>query len=183
MSSLPCRTEPRLTNAPEPSVDAFVRRHQAGLWRFLRLCGCRGAAAEDAAQEALVVAIRRGLVEAEPAVAASFLRQTARFVWLRDQRDERRRAAHQADAAERIWQQHLVDDDGAGWLEALDRCLEALPARSRTALARTYRDGLGRQELGAELGIGEHGVRTLLQRLRAALRDCIERRRRHEHDG
>lgn len=155
-----------------------MRRHQTGLWRFLRLCGCRGAAAEDAAQEALVLAIRRGLADEPHAVAAAFLRRTARFVWLRDRRDERRRAARQAAAAERIWQRELVTDDGAGWLEALDRCLGDLPDRSRRALQLTYRDGLGRAELGAELGIGEHGVRTLLQRLRAALRDCIERRRR-----
>lgn len=178
MSSVRCPAEIPLTNSPEDRVDAFVRRHQTGLWRYLRLCGCRGAATEDAAQEALVVAIRRGLVDEPDAVAAAFLRQSARFVWLRDQRDERRRAARQADAAERIWQRALVDDDGAGWLDALERCLDGLPERSRFALQRTYRDGLGRGELGAELGIGEHGVRTLLQRLRAALRDCIERRRR-----
>ena len=50
--------------------------------------------------------------------------------------------------------------------------------RHNVTFDRTYRDGLGRAELGAELGIGEHGVRNLLQRLRATLRDCIERRRR-----
>ncbi len=96
---------------------------------------------------------------------------------MRDQRDERRRAERQAEAAERVWQQQLAMDDGAGWLQALDACLGELPPRSRLALERTYRDGLGRKQLGDELGIGEHGVRTLLQRLRAGLRACIERRR------
>jgi len=161
--------------APDP-VAVFVERHQAGLWRFLRLLGCRGQQAEETAQDALVLALQRGMHQHDEHAAAAFLRQTAKFLWLREQRADRRRAERHAAAAERFWQHRLAPDDGAGWLTALDRCLQDLPARSRQALERTYRDGLGRSELGAELGIGEHGVRTLLQRLRAALRECIERR-------
>lgn len=170
------QTPPRPT--PATTVDpvaAFVRRHQAGLWRFLRVLGCRGLQAEAIAQDALVTALRRGI--ADDGAAAGFLRQTAKHLWFREQRDEARRAERHAAAAERLWARELAADDGAGWLAALDRCLAELPARSRLALDRTYRDGAGRAELGAELGIGEHGVRTLLQRLRAALRECIERRR------
>ncbi len=161
-------------------VATFVRRHQAAVWRFLHVLGCRGQQAEALAQDALVVALQRGVVAQADAAAAAFLRQTAKHLWLREQRGERRRAALHAEAAERAWQRDLLargDDDGAGWLAALDRCLRELPERSRVALERTYRDDLGRAALGAELGIGEHGVRTLLQRLRAALRTCIERRR------
>lgn len=179
-------TRPQRTAAPERTasasssddpVEAFVARHQRALWRFLRVLGCRGQQAEALALDALVLAIQRGVHLGEEAAAGPFLRQTAKFLWLREQRSDRRRAERQAEAAERLWQRELATDDGAGWLDALDRCLETLPPRSRQALERTYRDGLGRQELGAELGIGEHGVRTLLQRLRAGLRDCIERRR------
>jgi len=172
------QTPPR-TSLPETAPDRvadFVHRHQTGLWRFLRLLGCRGQQAEEIAQDALVLALQRG-VEATGDGAAAFLRQTAKFLWMREQRADRRRAERHAAAAELLWQQKLEVDAGDGWLAALDRCLETLPARSRQALDRTYRDGLGRSELGAELGIGEHGVRTLLQRLRATLRECIERRR------
>jgi len=163
-----------MSMADDDALAAFVRRHQAGLWRFLRMCGCDGQQAEEIAQDALLIALRRGRTGDD---AAAFLRQTAKFLWLRTRRDERRRAERHAAAAEHAWRNEFARDDGAGWMEALDRCLETLPARSRLALERTYRDGLGRRELGDELGIGEHGVRTLLQRLRAALRDCIERRR------
>jgi RNA polymerase sigma-70 factor (ECF subfamily) len=172
------QTPPRTSlqqTAPDP-VAEFVQRHQSGLWRFLRLLGCRGQQAEEIAQDALVLALQRGAHEAADG-AAAFLRQTAKFLWLKEQRANRRRAERHAVAAELLWQRELEVDDGEGWLLALDRCLEALPARSRQALDRTYRDGVGRKELGAELGIGEHGVRTLLQRLRASLRECIERRR------
>jgi RNA polymerase sigma-70 factor (ECF subfamily) len=160
------------------AVAAFVRRHQAAVWRFLRVLGCRGQQADAIAQDALVLALQRGVGGADDGDARAFLRQAARHLWLREQRDDRRRAARHAAAAERAWQRDVGDGDGAGWLDALDRCLAELPPRSRAALDRTYRDGLGRAELAAELGIGEHGVRTLLQRLRAALRECIERRRR-----
>lgn len=158
-------------------VTAFVRRHQVGAWRFLRVLGCRGQQAEAIVQDALVLALQKG-VHAEPdGDAAAFVRQTCKHLWLREQRADRRRAERHAAAAELLWQRDLEPDDGAGWLAALDHCLEQLPPRSRLALDRTYRDGLGRAQLGSELGIGEHGVRTLLQRLRAALRECIERRR------
>lgn len=175
VSRPPQQPTPRAETDP---VATFVRRHQASTWRFLRVLGCRGQQAEAIAQDALVVALGRGLVTADHAEVAAFLRQTCKHLWLREQRDDRRRAERHAAAAELLWQRDLASDDGAGWLAALDRCLEELPERSRSALDRTYRDGLGRAELASELGIGEHGVRTLLQRLRAALRECIQRRRR-----
>lgn len=159
-------------------IDRFVDRHQTALWRFLRVLGCRGQQAEALALDALVLALQRGVNDRDEGAAAAFLRQTAKFLWLREQRSDRRRAARHAEAAERLWQRDLGADAGDGWLDALDQCLEGLPERSRLALQRTYRDGLGRAELGGELGIGEHGVRTLLQRLRAGLRECIERRLR-----
>lgn len=185
---MPTLPRPRPADAPpapaEEAVATFVRRHQTALWRFLRVLGCRGQQAEAIAQDALVIALQRGLPDAssdpDQTAAGAFLRQTARHLWLREQRDLRRRAERHADAAEVAWQRDLGHDDGAGWLAALDHCLQGLPPRSRQVLERTYRDGLGRSAVAAELGIGEHGVRTLLQRLRAALRECIERRRRHD---
>jgi len=124
-----------------------------------------------------VVAIRRGVHTDAEIDAGGSLRQTAKHIWLREQRSDRRRTARHSEAAERLWQRELATDDGNGWLTALDRCLEELPARSRLALDRTYRDGASRSDLATELGIGEHGVRNLLQRLRASLRECIQRSR------
>ena len=166
----------RVRTEPDP-VAAFVARHQTATWRFLRVLGCRGQQAEAIALDALVLAVGKGMHTAAPGEVAAFLWRTCRHLWLREQRDDRRRAERHAEAVELLWRRDHAADDGAGWLDALDSCLAELPERSRRALEATYRDGLGRAELGAELGIGEHGVRTLLQRLRAALRTCIERRR------
>lgn len=158
-------------------ISAFVRRHQTGLCRFLRLAGA-GAQAEEMAQEAFLVAIRRGVADDGPDRAAAFLRQTAKNLWLRTRRDDRRRSQRQAELAEHLWQQHIdpADDQGDRWLEALAHCRDGLPPRSRLALDRTYRDGWSRAQLAAELAIGEHGARSLLQRLRKTLKDCIQRR-------
>lgn len=173
---------PVVTHPADPAratdpVAAFVHRHQLATWRFLRVLGCRGAEAESIVQDALVLALQKGVHERAEAAAAAFLRQTGKHLWLRTQRADRRRQARHAAAAERAFQRDLGDSDGSAWLAALRRCLEDLPARSRRALDATYRDGLSRAELATELGLGEHGVRTLLQRLRATLRQCIERRR------
>ena len=43
------------------------------------------------------------------------------------------------------------------------------------ALERHYRDGLDWHEVGHELGLRANGIKTLAQRARRVLRDCIER--------
>ena len=159
--------------AADDAAAAFVRRHQRGVWRFLRAIGCPAHAADEVAQDALLLALDRAVGEAE---AAGFLRQAAKFLWLRRQRDEGRQALRLAELGERLWLRDCAHDDGDGLLAALRLCIEALPPRSRLAVERTYGDDAGRAELAQELGIGEHGVRTLLQRVRAALRACIDRK-------
>ncbi len=56
-----------LPQAPDEVLTAFVRRHQVGLWRFLRVCGCRGARAEEIAQDALLIALQKGMTGREDA--------------------------------------------------------------------------------------------------------------------
>jgi hypothetical protein len=41
---------------------------------------------------------------------------------------------------------------------------------------RSYRDGEDRRTIALALGMKENGVKTLLQRVRAVLRACVERR-------
>ncbi|MEQ1632686.1 MAG: sigma factor-like helix-turn-helix DNA-binding protein [Planctomycetota bacterium] len=160
---------------PGPPDDpaSFVRRHQVSVFRFLRAAGCPAHAAEEVAQDALLLALERRIADDQ---APGFLRQAAKFLWLRRMRDEGRAQARLLDAADRLWQRDCADDDGDGLIAALRTCVEALPERSRLAIERVYRDGIGREQLAVELEIGEHGARTLLQRVRAHLRDCIERR-------
>jgi RNA polymerase sigma-70 factor (ECF subfamily) len=159
--------------AGEDPAAAFVRRHQRGVWRFLRALGCPAHAAEEIAQDAFLLALDHDVTDA---VAPAFLRQAAKFLWLRKQRDEGRAAQRLAAAAERLWQRDCARDDGEGLLAALRRCVEALPERSRLVVELVYRDDASRADVARELQLTEHGARALLQRLRGALRQCVERR-------
>lgn len=157
-------------------ASAFVRKHQVGLWRFLRSAGCDAALADELTQDALLVALRRDVAGREERTAAAFLRTTARNLWMKRRHRDRRRAERLIDAAELLWQSDAAHDDGNQLLDALQRCVSELPERSRAALERSYRDGASRQEMATELNLTEHGVRNMMQRLRKALRECIERR-------
>jgi RNA polymerase sigma-70 factor (ECF subfamily) len=157
-------------------ASAFVRKHQVGLWRFLRSAGCDAALADELTQDTLLIALRRDVASREQRTAAAFLRTTARNLWMKRRHSDRRRAERLIDAAEQLWQRDAAPDDGNQLLDALERCVAELPERSRTALERSYHDGATRQDLATELNLTEHGVRNMMQRLRKALRDCIERR-------
>jgi len=58
----------------------------------------------------------------------------------------------------------------------LDGCLERLPERSREMINARYRDGKSSEAIGRSLGMTPEAVRIGLLRIRAALRDCLERR-------
>lgn len=164
---------------PHTAADplaGLVRRHQHGVWRFLRLLGCRPADAEELAADAFVVAHQKGFVARSDAETAAFLRQTARFLWLRRQRRDRRDAERFAAAAELLWQRQCAADEGEAFVQALRECVAQLDGRPAEAVRLCYGDGLPQSEAAARLGLLPNGLKTLLQRLRAALRRCIERR-------
>ena len=164
--------------ATDVPVEDFVRRHQVAVWRLLRALGCPTHEAEELTQDAFLLALDRGVHEGDERAAGAFVRQTARHLWLHRQRDDRRRHRLLLAAAERLWQRDCERDDGAGLLAALDQCVQSLEGRSRRALDLFYREGCSRAELAQALGLGEHGARTLLQRVRAILKACVTRKAR-----
>ena len=167
--------QPGLGQRANDRVGALVRRHQRGLWRFLRGMGCPADAAEELVQDAFLILLDRPEVDEDR--VGSMLRGIVRNLWLRRHRDDNRREALVADAAEVLWCRDGAADDGDAWIDALRACVAALPERARHALERVYRDGATRKELAQELGIGEHGVRSMLNRARRRLHDCVTRRR------
>lgn len=168
------RPTPMATDRPDP--ETFVRRHQQALWRYARGLGAEPNLAEDLVQEAFVTALRR--FDGGPDAAAfAFLRTTVKHLWLRRRRDDARRAELLAEAADRLWQRAGGDDDGgARWLEQLRACTEQLTGRAREVVERFYGNGESRASIAQAFGMVENGVKTLLQRTRAALKACLERR-------
>jgi RNA polymerase sigma-70 factor (ECF subfamily) len=60
--------------------------------------------------------------------------------------------------------------------EALERCLQQLDGRSKTAVHLRYASGLKSPAVAREMGLSPGAVRMLLCRIRQSLKECIEQR-------
>lgn len=160
----------------EEELAALVARHQLGLWRFLRALGADPALADDLLQDTFLVAFERLDSAAAHGAQAAFLRRTARHLFLRQRRDRGRRQELLAETLEQQWHAHGDDDDGERWLAVLRECVDGLEGRSREVVGRFYGQGEARSAVASAMGMKETGVKTLLQRVRAVLRACVERR-------
>ena len=165
---------------PETVVEhsaAWIARQQPGLSRFLRCLGVPEADAGDVVQGTLLKALDPEVARLDPARAGAWLRTTARRLWLDELRRRKRQPVVDVDAAERAFARCEGDDEGKGYREALEACLEQLDARERRALELRYGQDAARGTIGRELGLGDEGIKALLRRVRARLRACIETRR------
>jgi len=173
-------TDPAPALATADAPDADLQARVRTLWRYLRMHGATPAEAEDLAQEAFVIALQKGAADLAPAATATFLRRTARFLFLR-LRCGGRAAEQLADAVDERWERDCAHDGGDARLDALRACLDQLTDRARRAVELAYglstADAQGRAAIAAELGLHENGVKTLMQRARQRLRECIERRK------
>lgn len=66
-------------------------------------------------------------------------------------------------------------NDGDHLLTQLRDCLDGLQPRARQALELHYRDGLRWAQVATLIDLKPNGTKTLVQRARAALRQCLER--------
>ncbi|MCR9246882.1 MAG: sigma-70 family RNA polymerase sigma factor [bacterium] len=154
----------------------LVRTHQAAIWRYLRFLGCSVAEADDLTQDTFVAVFGRALHRFGKAGAAGYLRRVARnsFLKLR-QADQATRTVSPA-VAEAAFDWFCRRDDGERVVEALRRCVARLDPAARRALTQRYADDAPRSQIARDLGMSEHGVKSLLQRSYARLRACIQRR-------
>lgn len=155
-------------------TEAVVRRHQAGVWRYLRFLGCDPAAADDLTQETFVTALCRPPVDRGEAAFAGWLRTTALHLFRNLRRRPRVFVPLDADAIEAVWHECARDDAGAGYLRALRHCLTHLSPDQRRAIDIRYRDRGDRGDVATALGLRAEGAKTLLRRARRQLRACIE---------
>ena len=173
---------------PTSASARWVARHQATVWRYLRLLGCPVELAEDLTQETFLAAwgAREAITTdagADGWPPAGWLRTTARNLYFMHLRAARRSPSTvDVDGVEEVWQRHAVDEGSDGYRSALRRCLHELGPRARQALQLRYGEGLSRDELGLRLGMQSEGVKSLLQRVRKNLRACVEARRQNDAD-
>lgn len=156
------------------------------VWRFLRFLGARGELADELTQEVFVAWLDRPPQTGDDEALAAWLRGIARNMLREAVRQRARSEARELplldeEAAFVEVQWRRLEADGRGDLrrDALRTCLDSLEGRARRVLELHYGERLGRERIGAMLGIAPEGVKTLLRRTRALLRACIERRMDH----
>ena len=164
-------------------LEQVVHDHTRGLWRYLRVLGCDLDEADDLSQEVFIVVLRRDLGDLgdrSPPQIAAFLRETARYLFLRRRRNERRRTELFVRAADLLWRRECAQDDGAGRVAALRACVAELHGRARRVIELVYGEDRSRRDAARRLGLRENGIKTMLQRVRRGLRECVHRKEQRE---
>jgi len=144
----------------------------------LRLYGLRHlrnhAAADDLAQEVLVLVIERlraGRIR-DPERLASFAFGACRLV----ARNQRRGIRRRQDLIDRFGPDlpQVVEPD-MSWLgqKRLRSCLEALEPRHQTVLLLTFYSERDSNEIARDLGLSAENVRAIRHRALVRLRDCV----------
>ncbi len=158
-------------------LASLVREHQADVWRYLRYLGATAEDADDLTQEMFLAVARAPFEVRSRAETAAYLRTAARnqLLMLR-RRQGRQICTVEMTAAEDVWAETMTTGDSNEFVDALSRCYESLVGRGREAVDGFYRDGESREQLAAKFEMSADGVKTLLRRTRASLKECIERR-------
>ena len=164
--------------APVSSDDVvrLVRTHQTGVWRYLRYLGASAELADDLTQDTFLQLLRTPFREQSPAATAAWLRTVARNLLVRAFRRPPFALAD-LDAIEAAWDGFAREDAGDQTLHLLRACVGELTGRARDAVRWHYEERCSRADIGARLGLGADGVKSLLRRARSLLRACVERRR------
>jgi RNA polymerase sigma-70 factor (ECF subfamily) len=194
MGGVPSRGE-TTTMSSELATDpvAWVDRHGDALYRFAVLRVRDRTVAEDLVQETLLAALQArdtpAVVANERAWLLGILRHKVFDHFRRvsrdrtpadpptgdehdggDDFDERGRWA--APPARWSSPEHALEQEE--FLNALDACMDELPARQRHTFVLRELDGIASDDLAEALGTSRNNVFVLLSRARQHLRDCLE---------
>ena len=139
------------------------------------------ALAEDVFQEVWLrferVTRRGEIIMNVPAWCRAAARLVALEMWRGRKREQPMQDTELAALVDRAYEeQDGREDFWSGHVEALGRCLELLPTRSRELLTLRYRSGEPVAAIADQLGQSVGSVKTALCRLRLALADCVKKK-------
>jgi RNA polymerase sigma-70 factor (ECF subfamily) len=158
-------------------TEELVRRHQKGVWRYLRFLGCPAELADDLTQETFLTLLQWAPEERGDAALAAWLRTTARNLFRMQARRPRKGVELAAEAElEEAWLRYAGEDPtraGDDYLVALHSCLQRLEGREHEALMLRYGESASRREVASALGLGVEGAKTLVRRAKDKLRKCV----------
>ncbi|MCD0460636.1 RNA polymerase sigma factor [Roseiconus lacunae] len=164
-------------NCNQLQAGELVRRHQRGVWRYLRMLGCDEATADDLTQETFLRVLRRDeFVQHNDGATAGYLRRTAyNLLVSRHRKLGRMQTIAEPELLDETWDRWAGKDlSGDSAVEALEDCFKRLTERAQIALRMRFDSSASRVEIGEALGITDHGARNLMQRAKQQLRNCVE---------
>jgi RNA polymerase sigma-70 factor (ECF subfamily) len=178
-------------------LELLIRTHQAMVYRYLRYMGAAADVAEDVGQETFLAAYKSSSVPMEDAAVeggrcAAWLRGVARnqlLMYFRKARSNPVSAdpillQEALEQADEVWAAELLrNGDGFDYAEALQMCLSRLQGTQRKVLEMFYAEEFSRAQIAEALHMSEDGIKSLLRRVRAALRQCVLTRLGVKDDG
>jgi RNA polymerase sigma-70 factor (ECF subfamily) len=164
--------------APERAarLSSLAEAHFAYVWRLLRRLGLSDSDADDAAQQAFLVASLR-LQDIQPGSERSFLYKSAVHLAYKSRRTLQRRREEDLEAftleASSPGPDELVDRRRAR--EMLDAIVGTMPLELRVVFVLYEIDGLGTSEIAEVVGIPLGTVASRLRRARADFETRVAR--------
>jgi RNA polymerase sigma-70 factor (ECF subfamily) len=173
------------TDPTDQRYEAFVRQFVAReprLRAFLRTLLPAWEDVDDALQETSIVAWRKFAQFEDGTNFINWLFAIARFEALKQRRTRARSPLVFSDEVLDLLADEAAEetDHLEGERRALAFCLDQLPAAQRELLERSYHPGARLHEIAAQAGRTAAAFYKVIQRLRAALLDCAQRRLRAE---
>jgi RNA polymerase sigma-70 factor (ECF subfamily) len=158
----------------EDAVRALLSSRPAVAFAAVRVCG-DAHAAEDIYQEIVLESLRSPERFRNPDHVTAWAVQMARHRAINLMKSRQRfcldpRVLELLEADD-----SPSPDDATGRIDALARCLEKLPARSREILRWRYEDGLSGAAVAARMGASLAAVYQIFSRLHHGLRACLDR--------
>lgn len=160
-----------------------VRDHHAGLRGFVRSLGVDPLWVDDVAQEAFIVAYNRLDEFDHSRDFGPWLRGIARNLVINERRKDARRKRIISDnltevlvasSSAREDEEEEMGDFALVRLNALKECIKGLPEKSLRLLKSRYEDDHSAQDIAEEFSMNPPAVRKALERMRTALRECME---------
>ena len=158
-------------------VEDLVRLHQGSVRGFLVYLGCPADRLDDIIQDVFLSFLSASFEDRGEAATRAFLRRIARNLFLKTmQRERRQMPVADPVGAEAAWVEFEEEDQGSGYLTALQECLAHLGGRPAEVLRLRYEESKRLTAVARTLELTESGVKSILVRTKRKLRECVERR-------